>query len=333
MKLKNNFGTVYKLTGTRRRPYAVKVSKSGKQKAIGYTATYEEGLALLLKYHDNPSLFAKNEITFAQVYQLLATEKHPGVSKSTQCSDANSYKHSTALWGKPFPALRLADLQAVITGINSKGIGYSTQKKVRNLYHQMYAYAIKYDITDKDYSLYVTIAKDDVHKKKMPFNTRQINKIKEAGGLMADYIMLGCYTGLRPSELLNLKSADVKLRQKYLIVTKSKTKAGENRLIPLHKVIQPIVDRIIKQGNTYIVGGGKTSYGRFLGAFKKYLKALKIKHTPHEMRHTFATRLNDAGANSFTIKMLLGHAGTGVTEKHYTHKNIHELRKAINLLK
>jgi len=334
MKLRNGFGTVYKMKGTRRNPYVVKVSQNGKQKPIGYTPTYEDGLAMLLKYHDNPSLFAKNDITFSQVYELFKSEKFPTVSKSTQSSDFNSYQHSKPLWGKYFTSLRLADLQDIVNSINAAGIGYSTQKKVRNLFHQMYAYAMKYDITDKDYSLFVTIAKDNKHKKKLPFNTRQLNRIKNSDNPFKNYILLGCYTGLRPSELLNLRSADLKLRQKYFIVTKSKTKAGENRPVPLHKCIMPFIEDSVHNEDNYIVGGPeKLSYGQFRSLFMHYMKEMKLKHTPHEMRHTFATRLNDAGANPFTIKMLMGHAGTGVTERHYTHKNIHELRKAVSLLK
>jgi len=334
MKLKNGFGTVYKMKGTRRNPFVVKISKEGKQKPIGYTPTYEDGLALLLKYHDNPSLFSKNDITFKQVYELFKSEKFPAVSNSTKSSDYNSFKHSKPLWDKHFASLRLSDLQEIINSINNSGIGYSTQKKVRNLYHQMYSYAIKYDVTDKDYSLFITIAKDDKHKKKLPFNTRQLNKVKLSSDPFKNFVILGCYTGLRPSELLNLRSEDIKLRQKYLIVTKSKTKAGENRAVPLHKCIMPFIELAIHEGNSYVIGGPeKLSYGKFRSKFVKFMKELHLKHTPHEMRHTFATRLNDSGANPFTIKMLMGHAGTGVTEKHYTHKNIHELRKAINLLK
>lgn len=331
MKLPNNFGTVYKLKGVRRKPFAVKVSICGKQKPIGYAETYEQGLELLIHYHKNPSLFAKVDITFKQVFDMMIKEKFPQVSKSTQNSDYNSFNHAKKLWDKPFHLIRLNELQNVVGTI---GAGYSTQKKVRNLFHQMYSYAMKYDIVEKDYSTFVQIAKDDIHKTKLPFNSRQLNKVKNSDDAFKDYVLIGCYTGLRPSELLNLRSQDIKIRQAYLKVTKSKTKAGENRLIPIHKAIMPLLERFVALGNNYIVGGQKKlSYGKFRGQFLAFMKKINLKHTPHEMRHTFATNLNNVGANSFSIKMLMGHSGTGVTEKHYTHKNIHELRKAINLLK
>ena len=45
--------------------------------------------------------------------------------------------------------------------------------------------------------------------------------------------------GTRPSEFLAIEKADVKLRQRYLIIRESKTEAGRNRIIPLHKQTLP----------------------------------------------------------------------------------------------
>lgn len=45
MKLPNGFGTVYKLTGARRRPWVVKKFQDGRQRALGYFASYTDALA------------------------------------------------------------------------------------------------------------------------------------------------------------------------------------------------------------------------------------------------------------------------------------------------
>ena len=60
------------------------------------------------------------------------------------------------------------------------------------------------------------------------------------------------------------------------------------------------------------------------------MKEMKMYHTPHECRHTLATMLDRAGANETAVKMILGHARTGVTKGVYTHKTLADLRKAIN---
>ena len=56
-------------------------------------------------------------------------------------------------------------------------------------------------------------------------------------------------------------------------------------------------------------------------------------HTTHDCRHTVATLLDNAGANETAKRRILGHTGGDVTERVYTHKNIRQLRKCIELLK
>lgn len=62
------------------------------------------------------------------------------------------------------------------------------------------------------------------------------------------------------------------------------------------------------------------------------MTAAHCHHTPHECRHTCATWLDDKGANKIAIKRILGHAIQDVTDGIYTHKNVRQLKKAIDLL-
>ena len=73
------------------------------------------------------------------------------------------------------------------------------------------------------------------------------------------------------------------------------------------------------------------SYISFRYRFEKALKKISLqRHTIHDTRHTFATMLNNADANSTSIIKLIGHSDFSTTENVYTHKDIEELRKAIN---
>ena len=75
------------------------------------------------------------------------------------------------------------------------------------------------------------------------------------------------------------------------------------------------------------------SYMSFRYIFESILRKVGLqKHTIHDTRHTFATMLNNADANSTSIIKLIGHSDFSTTENVYTHKDIEELRKAINLL-
>ncbi len=59
---------------------------------------------------------------------------------------------------------------------------------------------------------------------------------------------------------------------------------------------------------------------------------LDLDHKPHDCRHTFATLMDNAGANKVCIKRIMGHASTDITDKVYTHKDIEELKKAVDLI-
>lgn len=59
----------------------------------------------------------------------------------------------------------------------------------------------------------------------------------------------------------------------------------------------------------------------------------QMKHTIHDCRHTFATLLSNANANKTTIAKIIGHSDYEITKNIYTHKDINELKKAIDLIK
>lgn len=55
-------------------------------------------------------------------------------------------------------------------------------------------------------------------------------------------------------------------------------------------------------------------------------------HICHDTRHTFISELQSRGADHICIERLVGHSSHGITDKVYTHKDIHELRKAVELV-
>ena len=338
MKLPNGFGSVVLRTdGNRRRPWSVKVTINGRQKSIGDTATEIEGLALLAECHKNPSLFAPTLITFSEVFELMRAERFPKLAKATQVNYLPAYKHCHRLYGKKFAELKIGDLQAVIRDTRDAGAHYAMQKKVRQVLHHMYTYAVKYEIIDPaaNISQYIDIDQHMVKYPKTPFNTRQINRVKKLGDKWAMTVLMMIYAGVRTSELLSVVKTDVKLRQRYFIVRESKTAAGRNRAVPISKKTLPFFEFWMQQPGKHLItndDGSLLTYHQYRARFDAVMVASKCKHTPHECRHTCATMLDNAGANETAIKRILGHASQGVTKRVYTHKSLHELKKAIDLI-
>ena len=154
MKRANGMGTIYKLSGNRRRPYIVRVtvgwdidvdSEKSKIKllTIGYAATQQEAVKMLNEYNEHPYSIEDAKITFADVYERWSKDKFPIISESNIKGYSASYKCCEALYDRPFRELKLIDLQGVIDSCNKN---YPTLRKLRVLLNQMYDYAMRYEI-------------------------------------------------------------------------------------------------------------------------------------------------------------------------------------------
>lgn len=339
MKLPNGFGTIVKLGGNRRKPYACR--KHGKY--LQYCTNYEQALTWLVNYNNNPLIYDPSTITFAEVYALDMAERKRKIAAKTIKGYDSAFKACYSLHNKSLAKLKVADLQGAINALSKKGIGQPTQKKVRQIFHNVYRYAVKYQLLNPtaDISGYIDI--DTLKRKyiKQPFNMRQLNRVKAIAdddsnplNFWASCVVMMCYAGPRPSEFLAVRKDDVKLKSRFYRIRDSKTAAGRNRVVPISKKTLPYYEQWMQlPGSTLITIDGKpVKYQKFLKLFYAVMQAAKCKHKPHECRHTCATWLDDKGANKLAIKKILGHATQDITDGVYTHKNLRQLKKAIDLL-
>lgn len=146
-------------------------------------------------------------------------------------------------------------------------------------------------------------------------------------------------TGLREGEMLALRWSDIDIENEYLIVRNTitltkedkegtKTKSGDNRVIPLTKLaircLEIIKENQIKENmpnEEYILTTTKNKrlhIRYYAKSFNKMTKCLGINKTgTHILRKTFGTRLFEKDVAILTISKLLGHKDTSVTEKVY----------------
>lgn len=319
MRLPNGYGTIYKLSGNRRRPWVVKKSISGKQKAIGYFKTHEEALSFLVDYNRRPQ---ENPTTFGAIYFQWKSIHFAKISKSSQSGYDISFRHLQSIHQIPIQQLAYPVLQNAMDKVRQIA-GYPTQKKCRVLISQVLQHAMKCGLISENISKLIEIDRNVIKFKKKPFIRREINRLKNEPD-----ILILIYTGMRIGEYLSLTPKDVNLRQRYIDIRKSKTKAGI-RKIPIHPLL---LEWLIARKKSGVICPFK-NYDSYRRYFDKAMVQHNMHHTPHECRHTFASMLDSAGINDTVCRMLLGHARQGVTKAVYTHKSLRELRKAINKLK
>lgn len=331
LKNPNGYGTVTKLSGNRRKPWIVKEGKSGKQKPIGYTATKEEGLILLAQYNNDPWDIKTDKITLEELYTLWLEKRAVKLGASNRSSLKSAYKHCSKLAKTNYKQIKSYQMQDCIDGC---GKGYSTQGAIKNLWGHLDRFAMELDIITKCNSDLLT--SDPIPETtKEVFTDEEVSRLWENQNLpWADSILFFIYTGFRISEMLSLQTANVDPKE-WTMRGGVKTEAGKNRLIPVHSKIQGIVQKRFEQsksGYLFEYEGKKVSESKYREIWADLMGKLQMKHTPHECRHTFRSRLDSAGANKVCIDRLMGHKSKGTGERVYTHKNIEELRMNIELI-
>ena len=136
-------------------------------------------------------------------------------------------------------------------------------------------------------------------------------------------------TGIRLSELINIKISDVDFNNQSIKVL---GKRNKERIIPLSSNVVNDLNIFIEnnQKNKYLFTNleGKKLYNKLVYRLvNKYIGEISSvnKKSPHILRHTFATHMLNNGADINAIKELLGHANLSATQV-YTHNTIEKLK-------
>lgn len=321
MRLPIGYGTVYKLSGKRRKPYIVVITKGwtdeGKQikEIIGYTTTKKEGLALLEKYHVSPFDIDESRTTFEDIYKKWYQWKFKDkdLSYKSEVRYSNAYRYYSSIKDVPFIDINILMIQDIIDKCDK---GYHTKSDIKSLFCQLYEYSKVLNLPVKPISTkYLkigTFKKSTLHK---PFTEKEIDTLWNNRNETIDLILINIYTGMRPTELLKPKEA-----HSDFIISGIKTVSGIDRQIPLHERIKPLM----------VSYPPKIAYSTYKRHFKEEMDRLGMEHTPHDCRHTFATRCDLYKVDDLVVKLVLGHKVDDITKGVYTHKDLQELVKEIN---
>lgn len=347
IKNANGMGSVYRLKGNRRKPWVACVTESimkvdstyqQKRKIIGYFETYESAELSLWNYNKNPLLFEKMKeigaLTFKNVYKEWSKTRYKNISHSAINGYKAAYAKCGAIKNMPMCDIKTYHFQDIL---NQSTLSVASDLKLKSLLVLVSEYAMQNDIIHKNYAKYIEInrkkTKDMIHK---PFSESEITRLLEHDQIpYVDTILIMIYTGFRIGELLSIKTKDVNL-QNMTIRGGSKSSAGINRLVPIHVRIRGYIAKWYDRNSEYLIHDDKMNPLDYQLYRKKYFDQIMIKltmnHLPHDCRHTFATRLSNMGANTTAIKKLVGHSSYQTTEKIYTHKDMQQLRCAIDML-
>ena len=332
----NGYGTVAKLSGQRRRPYIVKKTIGWSDKGypiydiIGYAETREAGNIMLAEYNRDPWDVDLAKITLQDLFGLWKEKKAPKLGEANRASLCSAYKHCSAYVNKPYKQIRSYQMQETIDGC---GKSYAMQAAIKNLWGHLDRFALEMGIVTRTFS--DLLVSDPIPEtSRRPFTKDEIKTVWEhQADPWVDTVLILLYSGWRISELLNLKSEDIDLKEGFM-KGGTKTKAGKNRFVPIHPSIEPLISRRLAEGGSMLIcyNGKSCSQSQYRILWSDMMKAMNMNHTPHECRHTFETQLDSAGGNRKCIDLLMGHVSKDTGNRVYNHKTLDELKGTVNLI-
>ena len=185
------------------------------------------------------------------------------------------------------------------------------------------------------------------------------------GGSYYDDVMILLGTGLRVSELYGLTKSDLDFDRRCIhvrrqlsrtanqpyFISSPKTKSGI-RTIPMTDTVYMALKRVLKNraspkvemlvdgctGFIFLDKAGKPKVAMHL---ENFMRGLQRKHpwalggdfpkvTPHVLRHTFCTNMQQAGIDTKSLQYLMGHSNASVTLDVYTHTDYNVVKRAFD---
>lgn len=245
-------------------------------------------------------------------------------------------------WGD----VQSVDINEWVAYLMDNGYMPSTVRIKLSSLRSFFKYLLRREVVHKDPMQCVVAPKKS---KKLPvfLREREIDQLLDEMSDDADFetvrdhliIQFFYMTGVRVSELLNLKDVDVDFFRKSIRVL---GKRNKERDIPFGEELSSVMnaylsvrDGLLKDGKPMYFfvrpNGDRMTYSQVLKIVRFWLSKVSSlkKRSPHVLRHTFATAMMNNGADIAAVQALLGHESLATTQI-YTHTTFEELKKVYN---
>ena len=245
-------------------------------------------------------------------------------------------------------SIRRADCRELVAACRAKGLALSTVRGIARTLSVLLAAAVEDELLPANPALRLVQhlrRGDEPEPEPDPFTRKETEHLVAVAAEWVPewhpWLLTGLRTGLRAGELLGLQWGDVDWRGRFLQVTRSivrgkqtTPKNHQQRRVDLSPQLRAVLRRWRVQQSAAWLARGRTrpvwifpsSVGTWLDAsntrkaFNQILdKAGLHRRGPHQMRHTFASLLLQAGAPITYVSRQLGHRDSAITLRVYAH--------------
>ncbi len=349
-------GSVYKLSGTRAKPWA---AMTGEKVLLGTYATSGEAVEALDSYNAQKLPVDRNRYTLAQVWQSF--QESPAWSKLSDKGREgllSAWKRLEPLAGRKAVSIGVCEYQEIldtamktprykaytaeeIAGMTEsqrerymelisqppEPLGYDGKNRVKQLVSHLYNEMIRLQITKENLSNVLVLPVQQARKKRnFTAEEKAILKAHDDDEVVK-IILIYIGTGMRLNELLRLPKDHVDLKRRIL-TGGSKTEAGRNRVVPILDTVYPYVEYFYSRAKKYLI----EENGRVIrdDTFRRYrfypkLEELGIQYqedgktvlTPHRARHTFVADSITGGVAPEALTKIAGYSRYDVAVDKY----------------
>ena len=276
--------------------------------------------------------------TFKDMIKRFMQEYSPKVSKATKTSYSTSLTHFNPF----FKETKLIDITPKMIS-RYKVLRIDEGAKPATINRELAMLSKAFSLAVKDWEWIKENPVSKVQKEKVDNKRdRWLNKDEEKQILdnspdwLREIVTFGLHTGLRLQEILSLEWSRVNLFRRTILI--KETKNGNPKTLPLNKIALDVLNqrstvKSIKNDFVFFnCNGEKINSNVLRTAFYSVLKKVGIDDFRlHDLRHSFATRLAQAGVDIYKISKLLGHKDIKMTQR-YAHHCPDSLRDGVEIL-
>ena len=276
--------------------------------------------------------------------------------------------HADPFGQKPIKTVKLSDAKGWFVFLHDSGIKQNTIGVLQSVVRPAFEMAVDDDIIRKNpfkFKLSDVVPKDAYVRDALTKEQQEkyLQFVQDCGGNYYDDIVILLGTGLRVSELYGLTRADIdfdrrcihvrrqlcRTAEKPYFVTPPKTKSGI-RNVPMTDAVYMALMRVVKartapkvellvDGHSGFLFLDKSGMPKVAMHLENYMRGLQAQFekaygkpvpriTPHVLRHTFCTNVQQAGLDVKSLQYLMGHSNASVTLDVYTHSSFDSVERA-----
>ena len=253
----------------------------------------------------------------------------PKLSANRQTAYKIARKKLEPLMGRQIHTLRLDELQDTI---NAACPTFYTARDCKTVLKALYKKAMSDNgsLVVKNVADFIVLPKSE-EAEATPFTEDELKKMWAAfdkGDYFIGYILLMCYTGMMPVELLQCRKEFVDTEKCEISKCGAKTKKRKTAVIVYPEILRPVVESLMKSKGDKLLAINKDN---FYIEFYDCLERCGIeKKVPYSCRHTYGTEAVKLGVHPAIVQKMLRHS-TQKTQERYTHLADEEVHEAAKL--